>query len=258
MNRASRLEAVDLCVSVAGKAVCRDLSLSVTPGERWGILGVNGVGKTTLLHVLAGLRPPQGGEVRLDGVPLAAWERRLAACQLGVLFQDAEDTFPGTALEETLIGRHPHLAPWSWETPADERLARSALERVGLTGMESRIASTLSGGERRRLALAALLAQDPRFFLLDEPTNHLDMHYQVGMLALLSGLAEQGGKALVMVLHDVNLAARFCTHLLLLFGDGEAICGDAGELLREDSLTRLYRHPVRCIGGPDGRYFHPR
>jgi len=252
------LETHSLHVAIAGKAVCHDLSFAVAPGECWALLGGNGVGKTTLLHTLAGLREPASGAVSLSGTSIKQMTRRAIARCTGVLFQDSEDPFPSSVLETALIGRHPYLDAWQWETGDDEQLARDALGRVELSDMEQRMVDTLSGGERRRLALATVLVQDPRLFLLDEPTNHLDLRHQIAVLELFAAKARQQGAAVLMVLHDVNLAARFCDHLLLLFGNGATLHGQTEEVLSESTLARLYGHPVTKVQDPTGTAWLPR
>ena len=251
------LETKALAVSIGGKQVCRDLNLVLRPGERWGMLGLNGVGKTSLLHTLGGARPSDTGEILLKGMSLALTPRREAAQTVGMMFQDSDEAFPSSVLEAALIGRHPHLHAWEWESEQDEAIARSALASVALSGFEARSTATLSGGERRRLALAALLVQDPHLFLLDEPVNHLDVHHQIAALDLLSRLTREQNKTLLMVLHDVNLAARYCDQVLLLFGDGETLLGPTRELLSETNLQRLYNHPMRRISSDVGDFFHP-
>jgi len=246
-----------LRVDIGGKRIGGDLDLRIDPGECWAILGANGAGKTTLLHTLAGLRAPATGEITLDGRPLGAWSRREIACRLGILLQDSEDPFPATVLETALIGRHPHIGPWQWEGPDDREIARAALHEVELGDFEHRGVDTLSGGERRRLALATLRVQDPRVSLLDEPTNHLDLHHQIRLLGQLRQRAQEQSGALLMALHDVNLAARFCDHALLIFADGEVLHGKAGDLLRADYLTCLYHHPIEEVASNGHRAFLP-
>lgn len=245
-----------LSVSVAGHSVCRELELAVGEHSTWAILGRNGVGKTTLLKTLAGLHSPTHGEVLLGARPLAAWPRRERARRIGVLFQDRTHAFPGTVLETALTGRHPWVERWGWESEDDIARARAALAEVDLTGMEARAVSTLSGGESQRLGLATVLAQSPALFLLDEPSNHLDLRHQIAAMELLRRRARETGRAVIMVLHDINLAARFCDHALLLHGDGETEHGTAEEVLTADRLSRLYDHPIRMVSGA-GRYFMP-
>ena len=198
------LEARALAVEIAAKTVCTGLELRVARSERWAVLGVNGVGKTTLLRTLAGLRRPRAGEVVLDGHLLAALTGRERARRRGMLLQSEHDEFEATVIEAVLAGRHPHVAPWAWESAADLAAARAALERVALPGFDERRLGSLSGGEQRRVSIAALLAQDPALLLLDEPTSHLDLHHQVSILDVLAASATPQGKALVMSLHDVN------------------------------------------------------
>lgn len=253
-----KLSTTALSVSIGGLPVCRELDITIEAGSRWAILGVNGVGKTTLLSTLAGLRPADAGTIRLGDRPLEELAPRARAMRLGLMVQ--EDSFhisdpEVTALEVALLGRLPHLAWWQAESARDETLARTALAAVGLEGIADRRAATLSGGERRRLALAALLAQEVPLCLLDEPTSHLDMHQQIALLDLLIGW---DGRTLVMTLHDINLATRYCTHALLLFGAGAWCAGPIDELLSADVLSRLYRHPVIAVDAPDGKVYLPR
>jgi iron complex transport system ATP-binding protein len=229
----------------------RELSVQFTPGEVVAILGRNGSGKTLTLHTLAGLRRAAAGEVRLDGAPLLQFKRRSVALRLGLLPQDLEDAFVTTAMETVLIGRHPHLALWQWETAEDERLAREALAAVDMGDFAVRRTDTLSGGEQRRVAVAALLAQQPGIFLLDEPTNHLDPHHQLAVLGLFRELADQG-RTVVTTLHDPTLAARFADRALLLFGDGRWSLGPVSSALTALSLSELYLAPMMELG-QDGR-----
>lgn len=251
------LETRALSVSIGGKQVCRELNFALRPGERWAVLGLNGVGKTSLLHTLGGIRPGDGGEILLDGASLVTVPRRQLAQRIGMMLQDSDEAFPSSVMEAALIGRHPHLGAWEWEGARDEAIAHAALAAVGLAGFEARSTATLSGGERRRLALAALLVQDPQLLLLDEPVNHLDVHHQIAALDLLTKLARERSKTLVIVLHDVNLAARYSDKALLLLGDGETLQGATPELLTEANLHRLYRHPMRRVSASAGDFFFP-
>jgi iron complex transport system ATP-binding protein len=228
-----------------------ELSLEFAPGEVVAILGCNGSGKTLTLHTLAGLRPPHAGAVHLDGVPFGKLSRRAVALRLGLLAQDLEDAFVTTALEMVLVGRHPHLSLWQWETAADERIAREALRAVDLDDFAERRTDTLSGGEQRRIAVAALLAQRPGIFLLDEPTNHLDPHHQIRVLRLFQDRARQGS-TVITTLHDPTLAARFADRVVLLFGDGRWQAGPVRAVLTAESLSALYNSPMLEIE-KDGR-----
>ena len=234
-----------LTVRIAGKPVCTALSLQIEAGSRWAVLGVNGAGKTTLLTTLAGLRAPAAGTVRLGDDAVAALPARMRARRIALMAQDDHDDAESTVLDIALLGRLPHLAWWQAESARDEALAREALAAMGLSGLEARRAASLSGGERRRLALASLLVQDAPVWLLDEPTSHLDLHQQI---ALLERLRAQHARTLVMSLHDVNLAARYCTHALLIFGGGDCCGGPVEAMLQPAVLGRLYGHDIRRVG----------
>ena len=247
----------DLAVSIAGRPILHNLNLALHPAERLAILGRNGVGKTTLLHTLSGLRAADRGEIELSGDSYARLGPRCAARLRGLLPQHQGDAFTANVLETVLIGRHPHLSRWDWESEADERIAREALAAVGLAELATRSIHTLSGGERQRVALATLLVQQPRVYLLDEPLAHLDLNHQVAMLELMTRRIRADDAGLVMVLHDVNLAARYSDRVLLLYGDGEFEMGDSDKVLDAKRLSRLYGHPLRMIEEGERRWFVP-
>jgi len=246
MSANAVLTADTIEVHAGRRVLVSALTLSVRTGEILAVLGRNGTGKTLTLHTLAGLRPPHSGTVRVGDVPIGTLPRRSVARHIGVLFQDLDIGLSSTAFDAVLIGRYPHLAPWQWETEADRRIARDALERVGLAGFEARQTGTLSGGEQRRVALAALLAQSPQVFALDEPTNHLDPHHQLAVFRMLRELAT-AGRTVIATVHDPTLAARFADRALLLYGDGRWRLGPVDEALTEETLSELYL--TRVVAG---------
>jgi len=248
------LSCAELDVEVAGRRLVESLSLSLKPGRFVALLGRNGAGKTLTLHTLAGLRDASRGTIRLDGRPLGDWPPAERAKRLGLLPQAAEDPFPVTVLETTLIGRHPHIDFWRWEDSGDIAIARQRLGEVDLGGLESRSVETLSGGERRRLAIATLLAQDPATCLLDEPTNHLDPQHQLGVLQLFRHRADAGGTVLAS-LHDATLAARFADDALLLHGDGRWAFGPCEQVLTPANLSELYMSSIHEIAWGGRRVF---
>ncbi|MFN3884012.1 MAG: ABC transporter ATP-binding protein [Rhodocyclaceae bacterium] len=244
------LVARKLAVSVGLHKVCLSLDLGLPAGARLAILGRNGAGKSTLLATLAGLRAQDAGTLLLEGRSYAEHGPRAAALRRGWLGQDGGDPFASTVLETVLIGRHPHLARWAWESSEDIEIARRALADVGLAGFEEREIHTLSGGEYQRVRIAMLLAQQPRLYLLDEPLAHLDLNHQLAVLNLFARLAREDGAAVAMVLHDPNLALRFCDRALLLYGDSRHLIGPAEEVLQEDILSDLYGCQLRRVEAP--------
>jgi len=237
------LEAFDLALRAGSRTLVAALSFAVRPGELWAVLGPNGSGKTTLLHALAGLRAPDGGSVRLSGRPLHAWNAHDAARLRGLLPQTLHDAFSASVLDIVLMGRHPHLSRWAWENGEDRTVASAALAAVELGALAERDVTTLSGGERQRVGIAALLTQDPLVLLLDEPVAHLDLHHQVIVLRRLREMAADQGKAIVLSIHDLNLARRFATHGLVLGPDGPVL-GDVDEAMSEQALSGAFGHPV--------------
>ncbi|MDH5409257.1 MAG: ABC transporter ATP-binding protein [Gammaproteobacteria bacterium] len=249
------LKTNSLSVSIGTQTVCHQLELNINTGERWAILGMNGSGKTTLLHTLAGLREADSGDIMLNNTSISSLTRRQMAKQMGLLLQDYEDNFPGTVLQTVLAGRHPHMHNWQWESEADIQLAKDMLTKLGLEEFSDRQITSLSGGERRRVAIAMLLTQSPELFLMDEPSNHLDIRHQHQILQLFSNLTTQDNRTLLMVLHDINLAMRYCDHALLLFGNGETLAGEVTQVMTKENLQHLYQYPLELVEGPNGPIF---
>lgn len=241
------LHARNLAVSVGLHKVCLGLDLDLAPGSRLAILGRNGAGKSTLLATLAGLRTPDAGTLQIAGQTYDELGLRQAARWRGWLGQERSDPFASTVLETVLAGRHPHLSRWAWESVADTVRVRAALAEMGLAGMEDREVHTLSGGERQRVAIATLLALAPQLYLLDEPLAHLDLNHQIATLDLLWRRAREERVALALVLHDPNLALRYCDQVVLLYGDSRHIAGPAADILDAETLSDLYGHPLRKV-----------
>lgn len=238
------LTTTDLTVQIADKKICQALNWTLEPGDICGILGGNGSGKTTLLHTLAGLIPVQSGEIFLGTKNLTALTAQDIAQQVAILFQETNVTFPQTVFEFCLQGRYPHLSYFGWEKSIDKEIVLAALTQMKLETKLSQSIQTLSGGEKRRLAIATLLAQTPKIYLLDEPTNHLDLRHQISVLNHFKKLSQTDSVGIVMALHDINLAHHYCNKILMLFGDNEVLFGETDVLLNQKNLSRLYRHPI--------------
>ena len=252
-ERETVLDCRNLTVEVGGLTVVGNLDLTIHAGECWCLLGRNGAGKTTLLHTLAGLRPAQAGDIRLNNSPLPTLSRKQVARRLAILFQDQPDSFPISVREKLLQGRHPYLHAWQWEAAHDHAVVAGLLQRLELEALQARNVQTLSGGERQRVAIATLLAQQSAMLLLDEPTNHLDLSHSLTLLNMLAGECRDRHHSILMSLHDINLAARFCDHALLLMGDGEGLHGPVSEVLDSQVLEGLYGHPLLEVTTAAGR-----
>lgn len=235
-----------LQVRVPGRLLVDDLDLTLHRGELLAVLGQNGAGKTLTLMTLAGLRPPDAGRVALLGADIHAAPRQTTALHLALLPQVIDDIFPASVMDTVLIGRHPHIGRFRWESAEDFDAARAALGKMRLDTMADRDILTLSGGERRRLAIAQVLAQAPDVYLLDEPTNHLDPQYQLDALNVFRKAADDGA-GIVASLHDVNLAARYADRCLLLFGDGRWRLGTNGDVLNESTLSELFNTGIEAV-----------
>ena len=253
------LQAADLAFGYGGAPVVRGVSLEVPANGFVGIIGPNGSGKTTLLRLLAGTRKPQRGSVHLDGVPLASLRRSEIARRMAVVPQETQLAFDYSVLEVVLMGRYPHLGAFEIEGPRDVALARTALDATGTLALEQRPFSTLSGGEKQRVIIAAALAQisasdrtaeHPAILLLDEPTAALDLKYQLETASLLRSLHDAHALSVVVSTHDLNFAAALCQTLVML-KEGQVIAsGPVDDVLTPARIRDLYevdadvtRHP---------------
>jgi iron complex transport system ATP-binding protein len=186
-----------------------------------------------------------------------AWPAAVAARRRSFLPQTIHDAFSASVLECVMLGRHPYLSRWQWEGDGDRATAQAALELVDLTGFAERDVLTLSGGERQRVALAALFAQDAPLLLLDEPVAHLDLHHQLLVLEHLRALARERGRGVMFAVHDLNLAARFASHALLLGPQGTVRQGTVAEVMQEEGLSEAFGHRVARVEAAGRTLFVP-
>lgn len=251
------LDAHRLELRIGSRVLVKRLDLNVRGGELWCVLGPNGCGKTTLMMSLAGLAKQSGGTVAFKGQDVSAWHPEDLARERGFLPQTVHDAFSATALEAVVIGRHPHIPRWRWEGASDRRVALQALEAVDALELASRDVLTLSGGERQRVAIASLLAQDPPLMFLDEPVSHLDPRHQVQVMSHLVSRTRQTGKAVMLTLHDVNLAARFATHAVIFLPGGRVVAGPREEMLTEQQISAAYEQKFMRLMVGDREFFMP-
>jgi len=217
-----------------------DLSFEITPGEIIGVIGPNSSGKTTLIRLLTRVLEPASGEIRLEGAPIRRLSRTDLARRVAVVPQGILPQFPFTVGELVLMGRYPHDPSRYFESPRDRAVAREAMEATGVLELADMPLEHLSGGERQRAVIARALAQEPRLLVLDEPTAHLDLRYQVEAAALLRRLNRERGMTVLLVSHDLNLAAEVCDRLLLLNGGRPAAIGAPEAVLDEALLASVF------------------
>jgi iron complex transport system ATP-binding protein len=246
-----------LSVALGGKRLVQDLSIDVMPGQRWCVLGPNGSGKTTLLNVLAGMRAPEGGEVRLDGRSYPDIGPRTAARRRAMLLQSRRFAFRMSVRGCVSLGRHPHLGRFEWPGSADRQHVDTGLQIMDLRTLADRDVLELSGGEQQRTHLATILVQEPNLFLLDEPTTHLDLRHQAALFSHLRSICEREGRAVIFSTHELSAAAAFATHALLLAGQGVVHHGPCATVLDTTLLTSVFGFPLTAIERPQGRTFVP-
>ena len=211
-----------LSVSYGERAVLHEVSFSVAPGEVLGLIGPNGAGKTTLIRALSGVLPARAGQVLVEGRSLRGMGASDLARHLAVVPQARSLPPAFTAWETVLLGRTPYLNWLGQVSPRDEEITREAMRRTDTLALAERRVGELSGGEQQRVLLARALAQSTPILLLDEPTSNLDLQYQLSLLEQVRRLAKQDELSVVMVLHDLNLVARYCDQVALLV-DGRIV-----------------------------------
>lgn len=244
----TELSARSICWAAGENRILHDVSLDVRSGEFLGIVGPNGSGKTTLMSILAGIRKPLSGEVRIGPDPIHALARRLVAQRIAFVEQQAETTERITARQAVELGRTPHLGPLSPWSPADDAIVDSALADVDMSRFGKRLWHTLSGGERQRLHIARALTQQPEIMLLDEPTNHLDIGHQIGLLGLVRHL----DLTVVAALHDLNHAAMFCDRIAVM-KDGRIVAlGRPADVLTGERIREVFNVDATVAHGDDG------
>lgn len=253
----SLLVTKNLDVTIANKQVCHQLNINFESGQIWGILGRNGVGKTTFLHTLSQLRTEFTGEIHLNNKNIKDFSRKEIAQSIGIQLQHTEDPFPSTVLETVLDGRHPFISNWQWENENDKEKAETALSIVGLKNLMLRQVNQLSGGERQRVSLATLIAQDPKIFLLDEPNSHLDLNYQIKLLDHFCSYSKTNERLLIMSLHDINLAKRYCSHIILMTEDGHHLAGETSQMLNQKNLSETFKYPIKQLASDGESFFYP-
>ncbi|CAN5845223.1 ABC transporter ATP-binding protein [soil metagenome] len=257
------LQAADVSFGYRNELVVRDVSLEVADDGFVGIIGPNGSGKTTLLRLLAGTRTAKRGTVTLDGAALSSLPRAAIARRMAVVPQETQLAFEYSVLEVVLMGRYPHLGAFAVEGPDDIAVAREALASTGTLDLQERAFSTLSGGEKQRVIIAAALAQltssgvaQPSILLLDEPTAALDLKYQLSVATLLRTLHRERDLAVVISTHDLNFAAGLCTSLVMLKRGQVIAAGTVDDVLTPARIRELYEVDAEVVRHPRTGHLH--
>ena len=240
MQQEPQLAVKNMSFGYYGQPLLYDMSLHIEAGEMLGLLGPNGSGKTTLLRILSGVLEPQQGNVLLNGRSVRAWGRRQVAQRIAVVPQELHMPFAFTVEQMIEMGRTPFVhGLFSTLKQHDRAIVTDAMAAAGIDAFGGRVFNELSGGERQRVMIAMALAQQPSVLLLDEPTAHLDIKYQVETLELVQRLNRERGVTIIAAIHDLNLAARYFSRLLL-FQRGIVADGSPAEVLEPALLSRVY------------------
>jgi iron complex transport system ATP-binding protein len=246
----SRLVAQGVSLGYGDRAVVTDLSTEVPDGLTTVIVGANACGKSTLLRGMARLLRPSQGAVLLDGKEIARLPSRQVARTLGLLPQNPVTPEGVTVVDLVGRGRHPHQGAFRRWSPEDEQAVAEALELTDTLDLAERLVDELSGGQRQRVWVAMALAQQTDLLLLDEPTTYLDVAHQVEVLDLLAELNENRGTTIVMVLHELNLAARYADHLVAMREGRIVASGAPAEVITEDCVSEVFGMRCRVIEDP--------
>ena len=239
-----------LTYSVGDKVLLHPTTIAFRPGEVSALVGHNGSGKSTLLKLLARQLDPSGGVARFGGDPVQRWGNRAFARAVAYLPQDAPAAPGMTARELVACGRYPWHGALGRFGEEDRGKVEEALRLTHIEHLSDRLVDTLSGGERQRVWIAMLVAQDSRCLLLDEPTSALDVAHQIEVLSLVRDLSHAKGLGVVVVLHDINMAARFCDRIFALKGGHFIAEGAPGEVMKAETLKDIYGVAMDILPNP--------
>jgi ferric hydroxamate transport system ATP-binding protein len=236
--------------AIQGKTLLQPTSLSFKQGKVYGLIGHNGSGKSTLIKLLARQQDCHGGEICFDGRPLGDWGHQAFARQVAYLPQHLPSTDNLLGRELVEFGRYPWRGLFGRHRQQDKEKVEQAIALTHTQGFVDRLVDTLSGGERGRVWLAMLLAQESRFILLDEPLAALDVAHQVEVLTLIRTLCQQLGLGVIIVIHDINMAARFCDHLVALHSGSVLVQGEPDTIMTSEILESVYGIPMAVMRHP--------
>jgi len=234
--------------------VLKDISFSVKQGDFFIIIGPNGSGKTTLLKCISGILRSRTGRLELLRAPIQDYSRKSLARRIALVPQTAPVDFPFTVIEVVLMGRSPHLGILGIEHERDLKIARQAMDFTGITSLAHRKIDQLSGGEQQRVMIARAICQEPKIILLDEPTASLDLAHQVRVMDLMEQLRDEKKVTVLMVSHDINLAALYANRLMLLKAGQIVSLGPPASVLTFRTLEEAYGCPLLVDKSPLGDF----
>jgi ABC-type cobalamin/Fe3+-siderophores transport system ATPase subunit len=236
----SILQLKDISFGYSSEPVLKYLSLNIEPGEFIGVLGPNGSGKSTLLKLMGGILQGDSGQVLFKGKELQGYKKKILAQSIAWVPQEHPMAFPFQVSEIVLMGRHPYLSPLAFESQKDFEIAGRAMETTETTHLSSRSFNEISGGEKQRVMLASAITQEPEVLLLDEPTTALDIKYQLEILNILQRQNRDNNMTLVLAMHDLQLASKYC-HRLILINKGQIVKdGTPDQVLQKEILESVY------------------
>lgn len=250
------LDVERISVDYGTSRVLKDITFSVEKGECIGIIGPNGSGKSTLLKALSKILKPTSGRVVVCGRGLERYSVKELARHMAVVPQETGIEFDFTCLEIVMMGRNPHMGRFEVEGKKDMDIAREAMRLTNTWHLRDRPFSGISGGERQRVIIARALAQEPSVLLMDEPVSHLDINYQIEILDLVERLKAERSMVVIVVFHDLNLAARYCDRLILLSDSRILAAGKPDEVLTQEHIREAFHANVAVRKHPLTGYLY--
>lgn len=236
--------------------ILKDIDFKFKNGEITGIIGPNGSGKTTLVKNLTKILQPNSGEIYLYGKDLKTIKFKELAINAGVVFQERDTEFSFTVFEIVLMGRYPYKKKFEFENANDFKIVTEALKKTNTYKYKDRLLSELSGGEKQRVLIARALAQEPNVLIFDEPISHLDLHYQMEILNLIKQLAHTKNISIIIILHDLNHAYKFCDRLMLIDKGSVFKEGTPKEVITKDNIKKVYDVNIEIIENQQKNGYH--
>ena len=248
----SILQVQDINFSYDQETILRSISINIKSQEFVGVIGPNGSGKSTLLKLLGSVLKPDSGQIFFKERNYINYQRKQLAQSITWVPQEHPMVFPFKVSEIVLMGRHPYLSAFTFEGENDIEIARSAMKQTQTLQFAERGFNEISGGEKQRVVIAGAIAQEPELMILDEPTSTLDIKYQIQILSILKRLNENKKTTVILAMHDLHLASKFCTRLILLEEGKIFKDGTIKEVLQKEHIERVYGVKVHLIHDQDG------